>query len=184
MSPTKATAPHLRADDGHLHRRRRADHRRSCRSGSSTTRPGAWKLAYTLQAGLEPRRAVHRRRTIPTGNNPQDRPALGAGHRRPAQHHRPGQSRRHRNDLGDHLDGERQRRPGRRSEQAGHDHRQLAATSCPPARPSRRCGRRASAKCCAACRSRRTPDLVVMRTTVRAVRAIVTTTIAVDRSNR
>ncbi len=46
-----------------------------------------------------------------------------AGHRRPAEHHRPPEQERNRDDLGDHLDRQRKRRPGRGSEQARRDHR-------------------------------------------------------------
>ena len=59
----------------------------------------SWKLAYTLDRRPEPGRAVHRP-GYPTGNNAGDRPAVVAGHRRPAQHHRPRQPRRHGDDLG------------------------------------------------------------------------------------
>jgi hypothetical protein len=48
-----------------------------------------------------------------------------ACHRWPSQHHRPRARRWHRHDLGRDLDGERKRRPRRRSEQVGHDYRHL-----------------------------------------------------------
>jgi hypothetical protein len=48
-----------------------------------------------------------------------------ASHGRPSQHHWPREWRRHRHDLGRHLEGEWKRRPRRRPEQTGHDHRHL-----------------------------------------------------------
>jgi hypothetical protein len=64
------------------------------------------------------------------GSNPQPNgvilghgAAVIAGDRRPAEHHRPRQPERDRDDLGHHLDRERKRRPGRGSEQARRDHR-------------------------------------------------------------
>ena len=117
---------------------------------------GEWQLAYTLQSGLN----LGQPYTVPgypTGNNSVTGTAVGSGHRRPAQPHRSRQPRRHRHDLGDHLDRERERRPGRRSEQA----RCRSPTGCRPraraARRSRRSAPRASARCFAACRSRREP---------------------------
>jgi hypothetical protein len=52
-----------------------------------------------------------------------DRPAVGARDRRPAQPHRPGQSGWHGDDLGGHVDGQRQRRHRCGSEPAGRGHR-------------------------------------------------------------
>ena len=60
----------------------------------------------------EPRRALYGRRLSDRAKS-QDRPAVGARRRRPSQHHRPRQSRWHRDDLGHHLDRQRKRRPGR-----------------------------------------------------------------------
>ncbi len=83
----------------------------------------SWSLAYTLSSGLD----LGQPYTVPgypAGDQPGDRAAVGTSHRRAAEHHRPGQPGRERNDLGDHLDGQRQRRPGCRPEQARRDHRQ------------------------------------------------------------
>ena len=115
--------------------------------------PGQWNLAYTLQSGLNLGQPVHRPR-LPDRDQRGHRAAVGAGHRRPAQHHRPGQPRRHGHDLGGHLDGQRQRRPGRRPEQAGRDHRPAGGARAPATSVPHRCARPASARCCAACRSR------------------------------
>lgn len=83
---------------------------------------GSWQLAYTLRSGLnlgQPYAVPG----YPTGDQPGDGPAEVAGYRRAAEHHGHCQPQRHRDDLGHHLDRERQRRPGRRSEQARRDHR-------------------------------------------------------------
>ena len=72
--------------------------------------------------GSEARSAVHDRR-IPNRRKRGHRPAVGAGHRRPAQHRRPREPRRDGDDLGHHLDRQRQRRSGRGPEQARDDHR-------------------------------------------------------------
>ena len=49
-----------------------------------------WKLAYTLASGPEPGPALHRAR-LPDRDQRRDRAAVVTGHRRAAQHHRPGQ---------------------------------------------------------------------------------------------
>ena len=56
---------------------------------------------------------------------------MGAGDRRPAQHHRPGQPDGTVTIWARHLDGERQRGPGRRPEPAGGITDDVAATSLP-----------------------------------------------------
>ncbi len=62
-------------------------------------RDGSWTLAYTLADGPGPRRAVHRPR-LPDRQQRRHRPAVVARHRRPAQHHRPRQRRRHASPSG------------------------------------------------------------------------------------
>ena len=81
-----------------------------------------WNQAYVLHGGIGPWRAVYGRR-LSHRHQFRDRASVVACHRWPSQHHRPRERRWHRHDLGRHLDGERKRRPRRRSEQAGHDHR-------------------------------------------------------------
>ena len=84
---------------------------------------GEWQLAYTLTNGLNlgvpynvrwlSHREQFRTRRVES--------SVGAGHRRPSQYHGRdfGWDRDH---LRDHLHHQRERRSGRRSEQAGRDH--------------------------------------------------------------
>ena len=86
------------------------------------TKAGEWHLAYTLQKGLN----LGQPYTIPgypTGINDATGLPVVTRHRRPAGADRPRQSRRNRHDLGDHLDREWRRRPGRRPGQARDDQR-------------------------------------------------------------
>ncbi|MGI8413640.1 MAG: hypothetical protein ACR2LV_09215 [Solirubrobacteraceae bacterium] len=63
------------------------------------------------------------RPAVPDRPEPGDQAAVGAGHRRPSQHCRSCQPRREGDDLRRHLDGQRQRGPGRRPQPGGQDHR-------------------------------------------------------------
>ena len=89
---------HVLDHDRHVHRRGRVRPPPACRSGCSTDR-GSWNLAYTLQTGLNLGSRTPCPATRP-GTTPVDRAAVGAGHRRAAQHHRPRQPRRHRRRSG------------------------------------------------------------------------------------
>ena len=97
--------------------------RPACRSGSTTPPRASGSSPTPCRTG-----STSARRTpcpgYPTGINSVTGAAVGAGHRRPAEHHRQGQPGRHRHHLGGHLDRQRRRRPGRRPEPAGRDHRQ------------------------------------------------------------
>ena len=87
---------------------------------------GEWQLAYTLTNGLNlgvPYSyviLVIRPGTIPDPEEVES--SVGAGHRRPSQHHGHGEWRRDRDHLRHHLHHQRERRPGRRSEPVGRDH--------------------------------------------------------------
>ncbi len=104
-----------------LHERRFADEGRPPEVGARRLDPYVEARLHDPKRA-EPRPAVHDP-GLPDRQQPGHRPAVVAGHRRPAQHHRPRGSRRLRDDLGDHLDRQRQRRPGRRPEQARCGHR-------------------------------------------------------------
>ena len=84
---------------------------------------GAWQLAYTLQSGLN-LGAPYKVSGYPAGNNAATglpwAPATDGLRNITGRR----QLRRHRDHLGDHLDGQRQRRPGRRSQQPGANQRQ------------------------------------------------------------
>ena len=162
----------VRQPDHALPRRRgcRRQHLRATRTytaAAASTTAGLQKWVYnaTAASGSSPTRcrtgSTSACRTpcrgYPTGLNTarRDRTALGAGHRRPAQHHRPGQPQRHRDDLGGHLDRQRRRRPGRRPEQAGGDHRRARRHLAAGRREVRTVVPAATTRSCAACRSPR-----------------------------
>ena len=86
----------------------------------TTTRQ--WNLAYTLQNGLNLGQP-YTMPGYPTGFNARDGASLVARHRWPACADRPGWPRRHRHDLGGHLDRQRRRRQRSRPGQARDDQR-------------------------------------------------------------
>ena len=149
MSRTKATAPTPTARGRGRIRRPPHRPRQDCRNGSLTAR-------LCLESGLRPlgrigaRRALYRRRAIPPAII-RRRTCRGACHRRPAQHHRPRQRDGTVTIWAITSTVERQRRPRRRSEQAGHYHRPVGRRpACRQTKASPPSGRRALAKCSAA----------------------------------
>ncbi len=102
-----------------IHRGGRADDGRAAEVGIRHER-------RRMEARLHPAErppsgpALHGRR-LPDRQQPGHRPAVVARHRRAAQHRRSREPRRVGHDLGHHLDRQRQRRSGRRSEPARGD---------------------------------------------------------------
>ena len=123
----------LRPGDRQLLSGGRADHGRPAEVGIQRH---AVEPRLHAQHRPEPRPAVQRGR-LPDRRQRRHRAAVGAGDRRAAQHHRPRQPERHGHDLGGHVDGVRQRRPGRGPEQAGRDHRQAVGRRAPGRRAVR-----------------------------------------------